>query len=45
MARRYALVNGRQVNEIRAGLTFGFPLNIGKPMNAEPSSIALVGRR
>jgi hypothetical protein len=45
VALRYALVNGRQVNEIRAGLTFGFPLNIGKSMNAEPSSIALAGRR
>jgi hypothetical protein len=45
MALRYALVNGREVNEIRFGLTFGFPLNIGKPMNAELSNTAVVGRR
>ena len=35
VALRYALVNGRPVNELRAGLTFGFPLNLGRPMNAE----------
>jgi hypothetical protein len=35
IALRYALVNGREVNEIRAGLTYGFPLNIGKPVDAE----------
>jgi len=45
MALRYALVNGREVNEIRFGLTYGFPLNLGKPMNAELSNTAVVGRR
>jgi hypothetical protein len=35
---RYALVNGQPVNELRAGLTFGFPLNLGRPMNAESVS-------
>jgi hypothetical protein len=34
MAVRYALVNGREVNEIRAGLTFGLPLNFGQPASA-----------
>lgn len=34
-AVRYALVDGRPVNEIRAGVTFGFPLNLGRPMSAE----------
>jgi hypothetical protein len=26
---RHALVNGRPVEEIRAGVTFGFPLSLG----------------
>lgn len=30
-AVRYALVNGRPVNEVRAGLTVGFPFNLGRP--------------
>ena len=34
-AFRYALVDGRPVNEVRAGLTFGFPINLGRPMAAE----------
>ena len=45
IALRYALVNGREVNEIRFGLTYGFPLNVGKPMNAEMSNTTVVGRR
>jgi hypothetical protein len=42
---RYALVNGRPVNELRAGLTFGFPLNLGRPMNSESASALPLGRR
>ncbi len=45
IAVRYALVNGHPVNELRAGLTFGFPLNLGKPIGAESSSPGLIGRR
>lgn len=37
VAVRYALVNGRPVNELRAGVTFGFPLNLGRPANTEAS--------
>ncbi len=42
---RYALVNGRPVNELRAGVTFGFPLNLGRPTSAESSSAVPIGRR
>ena len=35
---RSALVNGRPVNELRAGVTFGFPLNLGRPNSADLSS-------
>lgn len=42
---RYASVDGRPVSELRAGMTFGFPLNIGKPMSAELPSSAGIGRR
>jgi hypothetical protein len=35
VAVRYALVDGRPVSEFRAGLTFGFPLNFGKPSSAQ----------
>jgi hypothetical protein len=28
---RYALVNGRPVNELRAGVTFGLPVGLGRP--------------
>ena len=42
---RYALVNGRPVNELRAGVTFGFPLNLGRPNSAESSSAIPIGRR
>ncbi len=38
MGPRYAQVNGRPVNELRAGVTFGFPLSLGRPNGAEPSS-------
>ncbi len=41
---RYALVNGRPVNELRAGLTFGFPVNLARPVNAYPSSAAPFNR-
>ncbi len=41
---RYALVNGRPVNELRAGVTFGFPLNLGRSISAETSNGALIGR-
>jgi len=41
---RYALVNGRPVNELRAGVTFGFPLNLGRPISTETSNAALIGR-
>ena len=44
-ALRYALVNGRPVNELRAGLTFGFPLNLGRPMSAESTNSMRLGRR
>jgi hypothetical protein len=30
-AVRYALVNGRPVEELRVGITFGFPANVGQP--------------
>jgi len=35
VAARYAVVNGRPVDELRAGVTFGFPLNLGRPMAVE----------
>jgi hypothetical protein len=45
VAARYALVDGRPVSEFRAGLTFGFPLNFGRPMGMESSNTAVMGRR
>jgi hypothetical protein len=42
---RYALVNGRPVNELRAGVTFGFPLNLGKPNSLESPAAMPVARR
>ena len=33
-AFRCALIDGRPVNEVRAGLTFGFPINLGRPISA-----------
>jgi hypothetical protein len=44
-AVRYAVVNGRPVNELRAGLTFGFPLSLGRPISAETPSALSVGHR
>jgi hypothetical protein len=44
-AFRYALVDGRPVNEVRAGLTFGFPINLGRPMSKESSDAMPLGRR
>jgi hypothetical protein len=41
---RHALVNGQPVNELRAGVTFGFPLNLGRP-TSEPTSVVQLGRR
>ena len=41
---RHALVNGQPVNELRAGVTFGFPLNLGRP-TSEPTSGMQLGRR
>jgi len=34
-AVRYAVVNGRPVQELRAGMTFGFPLFLSQPTTAE----------
>jgi len=45
MGLRYALVNGRPVNELRAGVTFGFPLSFGRPNSAESSSAAPFSHR
>ncbi len=45
VAVRYALVDGRSVSEFRAGLTFGFPLNLGRPMATEPANAMVIGRR
>lgn len=42
---RYALVNGRPVEELRAGVTFGFPLNLGRPMGMDSASIVPTNRR
>jgi hypothetical protein len=44
-AFRYAVVDGRPVNEVRAGLTFGFPVNLGRPIGAEKSNTTLIGHR
>jgi hypothetical protein len=43
VAVRQAWVDGRPVNELRAGLTFGFPL--GKPQSAQMPNSNLLGRR
>jgi hypothetical protein len=42
---RYAMVNGRPVNELRAGVTFGFPLNLGRPNYLESPGAMPVVRR
>lgn len=41
---RYALVNGRPVSELRAGVTFGFPLNLGRSTIADIANGALNSR-
>jgi hypothetical protein len=43
VAVRQAWVDGRPVSELRAGLTFGFPL--GKPSAVQMPNPALIGRR
>jgi hypothetical protein len=45
VAFRYAFVDGRPVNELRAGMTFGFPLIMSRPAATEMSSMAAMGRR
>jgi hypothetical protein len=35
VAFRYALVDGRPVNELRAGMTFGFPLILSQPTTVQ----------
>ena len=42
---RHALINGRPINELRAGVTFGFPLNLGRPTRPEPTSAMPTTRR
>jgi hypothetical protein len=42
---RYAMVNGRPVNELRAGVTFGFPLDLGRPNSVESPSVMPAARR
>ena len=44
LALRCALVNGRPVNELRGGVTFGFPVSLARPITAEMPNAALVGR-
>ena len=39
-AVRCALVNGRPVEELRVGVTFGFPLNFGQPRGMDTATIA-----
>ena len=43
-AVRYAVVNGRPVQELRVGMTFGFPLFLSQPMSAQ-SAFAAPRRR
>jgi hypothetical protein len=45
VAFRYALVDGRPVNELRAGATFGFPLVNARAANTEMSSLGVQGHR
>jgi hypothetical protein len=42
-AFRYALVDGRPVNEVRAGMTFGFPVIASHPITAEMSAVGGMG--
>jgi opacity protein-like surface antigen len=45
VAFRYALVDGRPVEELRAGMTFGFPLVTAHPANTEMPDMVGQGRR
>jgi hypothetical protein len=45
VALRHALINSRPVNELRAGVTFGFPLNLSRPTSAELSGAMPVSHR
>ena len=42
---RHALINGRPLNELRAGVTFGFPLSPGRPAKTEPMGVLPISRR
>ena len=42
---RYAQVNGRPLNELRAGVTFGFPLSLGRPNSTDLLSAVPFSRR
>jgi hypothetical protein len=42
---RHALVNGQPVNEVRAGVTFGFPVDLGRPAGEQQSNAMFAGRR
>ena len=42
---RYALVNGRPVNEVRAGVTFGFLVSLSRPISSEAPGALPIGRR
>jgi hypothetical protein len=41
---RHALVNSQPVNELRAGVTFGFPLNLSRPTSESTNALPF-GRR
>ncbi len=45
VALRHAWVNGEPVTELRAGVTFGFNINLGRPAAVEPASGLPPGRR
>jgi hypothetical protein len=38
VALRYAQINGRPLNELRAGVTFSFPFSLGPPPSAQSYS-------
>jgi hypothetical protein len=44
-AARYALVNGRPVEELRIGMTFGFPLSLSQPRGMDGAGMAQLSRR
>jgi hypothetical protein len=45
VALRYALVDGRPVNELRAGVTIGFPVSLSRPISGESPGALPTGRR